>query len=707
MNSTRWIGACLAAAFSPFVLGAQTVAPTRAASEEKVVTMTEFEVATDRDTAYRANNAVSSNRSNMSLFDTPQAITVLTEAFLRDLEAINVNEALVFIPGVVEGEAGAGGGEQIQMRGQAVPETLLDNMPDLNTNVRPDPAIIERVEVIKGSSSALYGSSWPGGVVNSITKKPKAKRAAEIALQFGSDNLRRQTIDFTGPINASKTLLYRFVAAYEEADSFREQVNSDRWTLLPALTYILKPGTQVTVTHEHLESRQTADAGLPIFNGDVTVRLPRERFLSLPDRDFEIFKRASRAFLDHRFNPNWSMRAGFVYSSIVADKQLGQLTGNANAVTRVQARRINRQYITTRTHVAQADVLGRFKTGPFSHRTLIGVDARFQDNNLATYFQNITPANVNVDRPTYTYTLAGAQTTNVRNTAKSESYGAFVQDQASLFEEKLQFVVGLRLDALEQETTSLTRPLPSSYTPPQVVTPRYAVLWHPVRNLTLYATYGESFRPDVSGRPIFGTDRKLDPTTGVLHEVGAKARLFDGRLSLEVDVFELSKEGMVVADPNHPGFVLQSGLERSKGYSISFNADPLPGFTVFGGFGYTDGRVISDSNPTLVGRRLQGTPQNMFTLFGKYRVQSGVLKGLGAGMGVRWLDDRPGGTNSTLIWPSYTVVTAQVNYSWRNYGFNVAVNNLFDEHYWANVASFNGNRAGAPLSFRASVRTRF
>ena len=74
---------------------------------------------------------------------------------------------------------------------------------------------------------------------------------------------------------------------------------------------------------------------------------------------------------------------------------------------------------------------------------------------------------------------------------------------------------------------------------------------------------------------------------------------------------------------------------------------------------------------------------------------------------MRWLDDRPGATNSTLIWPSYSVVTAQVNYAWRNYGLNVTVNNLFDEHYWANVASFNGNRAGTPLSYRASIRTRF
>ena len=689
------------------VADAQTTASPPPGAPEQPVQLSVFEVTTDRDTAYRANHAVSSNRANTSIFDTPQSITVLTEAFLRDIEALSVVEALEFIPGVTPGDAGAGGADTIQVRGQAIPETLLDNMPDLNTNVRPDPALVERVEFIKGSSSSLYGSSWPGGIVNSITKKPKAKRAFEFATQVGSDGLFRQTADFTGPVNASKTLLYRFVAAYETSDSYRDEVNSDRWTVLPAVTYIFRPGTQITASYEYLHSRQTADPFLPIFTNDTTVRLPRERFLGLPDRDFDIFKRATRVFLEHRFNANWSMRIGYTYSTIVADKDSGQLTGQASVTTRLQARRINRQYITTGTQVGQGDVFGRYTTGPISHRTLIGFDLRKQQNDLATYFRNITPANVNVDRPTYTYAYNGGVTTNIHNIAFSNSYGAYAQNQASVLQEKLQVVVGWRLDGLTQDTYTLTLPNRSSYTPPRVVTPRYAVLVHPTPETTLYATYGESFRPDVSGRPIFGTSAKLDPTTGVLKEVGGKSRFFDGRLSLDVDVFELTREGIVVADPDHANFVLQSGLERSRGYSVSFNTDPLPGLSVFGGYAYTDGKVIKDANKALIGKPLQGTPKNSFNAFAKYRVSTGRLKGLGLGAGVRWVDDRPGATSTTLVFPGYTVVNAQVNYGWRNYSFNVAVNNVFDEYYWANVAAFNGNRAGTPLSYRASVRVRF
>jgi len=695
----------LAVTVSRVIAQSAPTVPSR--TEDQPVQLSAFEVSTDRDTAYRANNAVSSNRANTSIFDTPQSITVLTEAFLRDIEALSVAEALEFIPGVTPGDPGTGGADVIQVRGQAIPETLLDNMPDLNTNVRPDPALIERVEFIKGSSSSLYGSSWPGGIINSITKKPKAKPAYEFTTQFGSYSLFRQTADFTGPLNTSKTVLYRLVAAYESSDNFRDLINSDRWTLLPALTYVFRPGTQFTASYEYLHSRQTADPFLPIFTGDTAVRLPRERFLGLPDRDFDIFKRATRLAFEHRFNANWSLRLGYTYTTIVADKDSGQLTGQASATTRLQPRRINRQYITTGTQVGQGDIFGRYTTGPVSHRTLIGFDLRKQQNDLATYFQNITPATVNVDQPTYTYALNGGVTTNVHNVAFSNSYGAYVQNQASVWKEKLQFVVGARLDGLTQDTYTLTLPKRSSYTPPRVVTPRYAVLVHPTPDTTLYATYGESFRPDTSGRPIFGTSDKLNPTTGVLHEVGGKSRFFDGRLSLEADIFELTREGIVVADPDHTGFVLQSGLERSRGYSVSFNTDPLPGLTVFGGYAYTDGKVVQDSNRALIGRRLQGTPKNSFNAFAKYRVSSGVLQGLGFGAGVRWVDDRPGTTATTLVFPGCTVVNVQMNYRWRNYAFNVAVNNLLDEYYWANVAAFNGNRAGPPLSFRASVRVKY
>jgi iron complex outermembrane receptor protein len=703
----RWLLPVLATGAAGLL--AQTPPPANPAPADKdtIVRLSEFEVSTSRDTAYRANSAVSSNRSDTPLFETPQSITVLTEAFLRDIEALSVAEALEFIPGVTPGDAGTGGADMVQTRGQAIPETLLDNMPDLNTNVRPDPALIERVEFIKGSSSSLYGSSWPGGVINSITKRPKAKTAYEFATQFGSFGLFRQTADFTGALNQKKTLLYRLVGAYEQSDSYRDKVNSDRWTILPALTYVLASGAKFTVTHEYLHSRQTADPFLPIFTGDTQVRLPPERFLGLPDKDYDIFKRATRLFFDHRLSDHWSLRLGYVYSTIIADKMSGQLTGNANPTTRLQARRINRQYIATGAQVLQGDVLGKWTTGPIGHRTLIGFDVRKQQNDLATYFQNITPATVNVDNPGYTYALNGAVITNIHNVAFSNSYGAYVQNHASMLKEKLQFVVGGRLDGLSQDTITLTQTKRTSYTPPNVITPRYAVLVHPTNDTMLYATYGESFRPDVSGRPIFGTTAKLNPTTGVLKEVGGKTRFYEGRLSLELDVFELTREGIVVADPDHTGFVLQSGLERSRGYSFSFNTDPLPGLTFFGGYAHTDGKIVSDTNRALIGRRLQGTPKHSFNAFAKYRVRTGALKGLGFGAGVRWVDDRPGATNTTLMFPGYTVVNAQVNYSWQRYAFNVAVNNVFDEFYWANVAAFNGNRAGLPLSYRASLRAKF
>lgn len=677
-------------------------------ADDEIVVMSVFEVSTDRDTEYRATNAVSSNRFSTPLIDTPQSITILTEAFIKDFEILDINEAVLYVAGAANDAAGAGDDASIQIRGHAVPERLMDSMPDLTPNFRPDPAIFERVEVIKGSTSSLYGSSWPGGVINSISKKPKAKPTYEISTQFGSFNLFRQVIDATGPVTANKKLLYRVVGVYEQSDSFRDMVNSDRVMIMPALTYIFRRGTQLAVNFDYLHTRQTGDNGLPIFQGDTKVTLPRERFLGLPDQDFDIYRRAARATFDHRFNNNWSLRIGYIYTDIDASKQQGQVYGTANPTTRRQSRRINGQIIDNTAHVAQMDVLGKFKTGPVSHQVLIGVDYRHTWSDLATTAHNITPNFVNLDNPTYDYQLTGDPLPLNHSTAKADSTGFYIQEQASMFNKRLQAVLGLRYDMLRQISTSLAEPDPLKFSPPDVISPRYALLYRPFNPLTLYATYGESYRPDTSGRPMYGTNDRLKPTTGNLYEAGAKTRFFDGRLSVDIEVFQLERANIVDSDPNHTGYVIQSGLERSKGYAISFNTDPFPGFTIFGGYGYTDGKVIkSDRNPERVGRPLRGTPKHSFSIFTKYQVRTGILKRLGFGVGVRWVDDVPGTTDTTLVFPSYTVVDAQINYGWKRFRFNIAIKNVFDEYYWANAGAYTGNRAGAPRSYRASVRVTF
>jgi len=141
----------------------------------QILELPTFEVKTDKDTDYRANNAVSSNRFNTPLKDTPQSVTVLTEAFLKDLEVIDINQALVYVPGVKIDTYGAANDDGVQIRGQPTPEHLLDSMPDITGNFRPDPATLERVEVIQGSSSSLYGSSWPGGIINLILEDNKVR----------------------------------------------------------------------------------------------------------------------------------------------------------------------------------------------------------------------------------------------------------------------------------------------------------------------------------------------------------------------------------------------------------------------------------------------------------------------------------------------------------------------------------------------------
>jgi iron complex outermembrane receptor protein len=229
----------------------------------------------------------------------------------------------------------------------------------------------------------------------------------------------------------------------------------------------------------------------------------------------------------------------------------------------------------------------------------------------------------------------------------------------------------------------------------------------PWRAITLYGTYGEAFRPDTSGRPIFGSTEKLAPETGILKEVGAKTDFFDSRVSVNVALYDIYKENIVSTDPLHPGFIVQDGQERSKGYEVSFNLDPTRNLTLFGGYNHVNAKVTIDpQRASTVGVLLPNTPRNSYQLWAKYSVREGRLRGLGFGLGVQYVDERKGRTNTTNIIPEYTVYNAQANYAWRAYRFNVYVANLFDKVYYSSGSSFNV-RPGVPLSFRASVRTLF
>ena len=209
------------------VTSAQSTANPSPRTDDQPVQLSAFEVSTDRDTAYRVNNSVSSNRANTALFDTPQSITVLTEEFLRDIEMIDLNEALVFIPGVVEGQAGVGGDNPIESRGQSMTR-LLDNMPDESSNVRTDTALVERVEVLKDGASAIYGADATAGVVNVILRKDYS--GAEVGVSYGNSfktDVAEKTYSFFGGAASGKASATVGISYFERAALRASELHAD------------------------------------------------------------------------------------------------------------------------------------------------------------------------------------------------------------------------------------------------------------------------------------------------------------------------------------------------------------------------------------------------------------------------------------------------------------------------------------------------
>ncbi len=461
-------------------------------------------------------------------------------------------------------------GDATLIRGQLVPFPFKDGIRDDTTNAKGETADIERVEVLKGPSSMLYGNTFGvGGVINKVSKQPQAKAGYALQGTFGSNGYRRGTVDATGKITGDAKLLYRLNLAADESDSYRDQVDSERRFVAPVLQYRFTPRTRLSVFSEYLTSRETFDPNLPLTPGSRLTTLPGHRFLGEKWAVFSVKKRNLRAFLDHRLTDRWVIRQSFNYSDVYADKVRAQLVGAVNATTGNINRQVNQQINDNFFRLHQTDLIGNLTTGPFEHRVITGAEFSY---DYARNFVRVAPlAAINVHNPVYGAQRGnyGAPTTN--SLTESQSRGYYLQDQVSVWQRRLQLVLGARYDETKQSSVNRNTGAPSAYRAPNHVTPRLGLVIRPWDPATFYLTYSESFRPDTSGRPVLGGGQ-IEPDEGVLNEAGVKLSLLGGKLAVDAAIYRVEKTNIVRAAPNEfPGFVVQTGEETSDGAELNLN----------------------------------------------------------------------------------------------------------------------------------------
>lgn len=698
----------LAGLLPTLVASAAETAPT---SENPIIQLDEFQVTSNRDTTYRATNAAAGTRLGTKIKDLPQSITVLTEDFLQDIAAINLEDALAYVGGVSPGEAQPNGGDAATIRGYGSPFPFKDGIRDESLNTKGDMADIERVEVLKGPSSFIYGNVFGvGGAINKVSKRPKPKAAYSLRAMIGQYNFYRGQLDATGPLSRDKSWLYRIVYAHEDGDTFRDLTHGKRLFLAPKLTKVFSPATQLNLDLEYLRTSVTNDPNVPIAVGDtLPIRVPPSHFLGEPWATNEVRKRAARAILDHRFTPNWAVRQAVAVVVNDADKHNIALIGTIDPVRPVTTKQDGAQIIHSKFLLLQGDIVGRVQTGPVNHRLLAGYELS-RDRVRNDVYNTPIPGGFNVYRPVYNSPRgATAYTSGIRNEPSAVAF--YLNDHVSLLKDRLQFIAGARLDQIKGESDNLVTRVSADVSVPGHWTPRFGVVARPMEALTFYAVHAGGFIADRTARVVWPDNSPVKPETGEMFEAGVKAEFLEGKLSVNAAGFSVARENIVRNAPIPPapaGAIIQNGAEQVDGMECNFTAELTRGLTLIGSYSYLDGVVKKGQNNIPDGKPLQNAPRHAGQLWVRYAFQRGPLSGVGVRFDIRRTSEIFGRVNQNVNLPGYTLMNAGLSYRWnRRLSLQVNVSNLADHYYYRAAGASAQIALGAPRNWMFSSGYNF
>lgn len=661
---------------------------------------------------YRVPNASVGTGTDTPILETPFSVQVVPQDVLRDQQVIRLEDALTNISGVVS--AGSNGGREGSFSIRGFGNQFAGSVPTLRDGYRlygnfqgiSELGILERIEVLKGPASVLYGEIEPGGIINLVSKKPLAQPFYETELQVGSRELIRPRIDLTGPLTTDGRLLYRLNALYQHEQSFRDfETDINRFAVAPVLHWKVGDRTDLTVSLDYIREEKPADFGITQL-GDGVAPVSRSFVTNNPDDSITTSYLSTGYSFEHRFSDNWKLRNGFRYInynygySVLA---LPFIVLDADII-----RFFATQEGSDRSYSLTTNVVGQFATGTIKHTLITGIDLNRSESRIFTLFGDPSP--LNIFEPDYDLIPKPGRSelppfADTRTT--SNRLGIYLQDQIYLLN-NLILVAGLRYDTITQKTSNIETAFTTEGVSRQTddaVTPRVGLLYRPIPELALFANYSQSFRPSTS---LTASGSPLQPEEGEGFEVGLKTELFNQKLLATFTYFDITKKNVGVVDPNNPLFSIATGEQKSRGVEFDIAGEIIPGWKVIGSYAYIDARVTDDTDETIIGNRLFGIPRNKASLWSTYEIQQGSLKGLGFGLGFEYVSNRFGDLANSFRVGDYLIGNAVVYYRRDNYRLAINFRNLSNASYIRALTGNDGGiEPGEPLTIVGSFALQF
>lgn len=687
---------------------------------------------------------LATGKSGVKPIDLPQSIQVINSKVIEQQQSIRMSDVIKNVNGVYVGSARGGAQESFWSRGYDMSaNNMFKNGFRVNSGSMPEVASLHQVEALKGSSALLFGNVAPGGIINMVTKTPSFTRGGSVSFQTGSYDYYKPIVDFYGPLN--KSIAYRFVGSYEKAQSFRDVVERERIYVNPSLLFKVGTRTDILVQGDYLKDNWTPDFGTGVI-GKKIVDIPRNVYLGANWSNGLTTQATVNAQVNHKITKNWRFSSNSSFQDYSRKSE-----GTERIVVEADGdfkRPLGKNKNTELIAGQQFNFQGIFNTGSIKHQLSTGVDWDYTFGQAFTYVfdrtnYDLTAGNyVNIyDPSTYQmqYDIPGSRNSKIVKT-ETNRFGAYAQDLIS-FTEKIKMLAGIRWSWQEAQATNYgtstvapeddTAPVKDPKRLDRAFSPKVGIVYQPVKNMSLFASYANSFTPN-SGTDIYGST--LEASLIDQYEVGVKKDFWNGVLSTNVTLYQIVNSNLAQMAPykldgseNTVSTVrMLSGETKSKGIEVDVNVKPIEGLSILAGYSYNDMR-FADTNEGVVGSFIEGqrvarTPRNTANLSFFYTVSNGRLKGLSFGSIANYIGDRIGGWNNDyakdtttgLIYirdreipvEGYTTVDVSAGYEWKQFSLLCRLSNITNELNYTVHENYSINPI-APRQFMATLKYKF
>jgi len=673
---------------------------------------------------YRREESTVVSKMPLKDIENPQVYSSIPAELLKEQVVTNFNDALKNATGVTRLWESTGrngdGAEYYTMRGFAVQPTMANGLPSL-TNTTIDPINVETIEVIKGPSGTLFGSSVIsyGGLINIVTKKPYERFGGEISYINGTYGSNRVTADVNLPLNTQAAI--RVNSAYTTEESFQDAGFSNAFFIAPSLKYEVSDRLTFLVNTEFYKNTSARQsmiflsryAPLSFDNMRLFEQNYKRSFtsndLTMENNSFNMQMQAL-----YKLSENWTSQTVLSKSSTKTNGYYQYLWDSANgdAFTRFISKADGTFYTTD----IQQNFIGDFKIGKMRNRIVAGLD--YYNSRLINggsgWVANGTVSLVN-GTDTGILTQAGtdaliAESFAGTTEANQEVMSAYVSDVLNITH-KLSVMASLRLDYFDGKASQWD----AEETKGQVaLSPKLGAVYQLIENkVSVFGNYMNGFQnvAPVTVADLDGSNprtKEFDPEQANQYEFGLKTSLYKDVISASVSYYNILVKDRVITDPNNINNSIQGGEVQSKGVEISIVANPIKGLNIITGFSHNEAEVTKETpgEGYLGLRPEEAGPETLVNFWANYLITEGQLKGFGIGFGGNYASEYNTLNRAnigTFTLPSYTILNSALSYDSPKFTVSLKLNNLLNEKYysgWSTVTPQRLRSINAGITFK-------